>query len=430
MIFNILSVFKEMLKPSIKYGIISKAIKNKKIKVNLYSYNDFLIKGERLDDSQYGGDPGMVISYNSASKALRHIKENNLNTKTIFLTPKGKKLNNKMVKELSKYDNLSIVCGRYEGFDQRLVDQFCDFEISSGDYIVSGGEIPALIVLDSVSRTLEGVVGNKESVNKDSLQGSLLKHPVYTRPSKLKAGKVPEVLISGNHKKIDKFNRNASLLTTLEKREDLLENAILSREERELLREVKESKIKSNCYLALVHYPVENIKKEVIKTSLTNLDIQDIARSCMTYKIKKYFITHPIKEQRKLAENVLSYWENSKNIRNKNTKHSALELIEIAKDIKEVVSSIKRIHGEKPKIVATDARIMHNMINYSEIREKIETSDSPFLFLFGTGWGLTEEVLIKSDYILKPVGSYSKYNHLSVRSAVAIILDRIFGCNF
>ena len=430
MTFNVLTVFREIFRSPLKYGILSKAIKSKVIKINLYSYSDFLERNERLDDEQYGSDPGMVISYEKASRAINAIKKNNPKTLVVFLTPKGRLLDNELANELSKNKNLTIICGRYEGFDQRTIDNYANIELSIGDYVLSGGEIAALTVIDSVSRMIDGVVGNKKSVENDTFQNSLLRHPVYTRPAVLKKGKVPKVLISGNHKKISEFNRQSSLSETLMKREDLLEKAYLNIKERGKLKEIKTQSVKSNLYLALVHHPIQNINGKIIKTSLTNLDIQDIARSCTTYGIKKYFITHPVKEQRDLAKSVLNYWKNNKNKRNDNSKHRAIETIEIKKNIKEAINSIKSAHRKRPKIVATDARIMDNMVNYSRLKDIIESNSNPYLFLFGTGWGLAKEVLDGADYIIKPVGGYLEYNHLSVRSAVAIILDRLFGCNF
>lgn len=430
MIFNVLTVFRDIFRTPLKYGILSKAIKANKVKVNLYSYSDFLKNNERLDDGQYGGSSGMIIAYDKASRAIDTIKRNNPETLIIFLSPKGQLLDNKLVSHLAKAKNLTLVCGRYEGFDQRLVENYADLELSVGDYVMSGGEIAALTVIDSVSRMIDGVVGKKESVEKDTFQNSLLKNAVYTRPAVFKKKKVPKILISGDHTRIKKFNRDLSLIETLKKREDLLEDAHLDITEREKLKEIKAQKVKSNLYLALVHHPINNVNGEVIKTSLTNLDIQDIARSCKTYGIKKYFITHPVKEQRALAESVLNYWNNNQNKRNENSKHNAINLIEIKKSINEAIKSIKLVHKKRPKIVATDARIMHNMVNYSQLRDIIKVDNGPFLFLFGTGWGLTKEVLDSADYIVKPVGSYHQYNHLSVRSAVAIVLDRLFGCNF
>tara|TARA_Y100001970_G_C14235281_1_gene861433 strand:+ start:49 stop:1341 length:1293 start_codon:yes stop_codon:yes gene_type:complete len=430
MIFNVLTVFRELYMSPLKYGIVSKAIKTKKIKINLYSYGDFLKEKERIDDSQYGGDPGMVITYDKASRAIDKIKKNNPETTIVFLSPKGKLLNNKLALELSKKRNITLVSGRYEGFDQRLIDNYADLELSIGDYILSGGDISALAVIDSVSRMIDGVVGKRESVIKETFQNSLLKNSVYTRPISFKKNRVPKVLSSGNHKKINEFNRISSLNLTLNRREDLLEKANINIQERDQLKKIKVKNNNSNIYLALVHYPIQNKKGEIIKTSLTNLDIQDIARSCKTYGIKKYYITHPVKEQRKLAESVINYWEDSEINRTENTKHDAIKLIEVTKSIKDAIKSIRLIHNKKPKIVATDARIMHNMVNYPELKETIELEDSPFLILFGTGWGLTKDVIQNADYILKPVGGYDNYNHLSVRSAVAIILDRLFGCKF
>ncbi|HIC76783.1 MAG TPA: tRNA (guanosine(37)-N1)-methyltransferase TrmD [Candidatus Dadabacteria bacterium] len=430
MIFNVLTVFREIFRSPLKYGILSKAIKKNKIKINLYNYNDFLKNNERIDDSQYGGDAGMVITYDKASRAIEAIKSNNSKTLVVFLTPKGRLLDNKLTTELAKTKNLTIVCGRYEGFDQRLIENYADLELSVGDYVISGGEIAALTIIDSVSRMVNSVVGKKESVEKDSFQNSLLKNSVYTRPAVFKRSEVPRVLVSGDHKRIAKFNRNSSLTETLKKREDLLEKAHISPEERDMLKEIKVQQMKSSLYLALVHYPIEDINGDIIKTSLTNLDIQDIARSCKTYGIKKYFITHPVKEQRDLAESVLGYWRDNRNNRNKSSKHEAMELVKITQDISEAINSIKSIHNKRPKVVATDARIMHNMVNYSRLKDIIESDSGPYLFLFGTGWGLAKEILDGADYIIKPVGGYLEYNHLSVRSAVAIILDRLFGCNF
>ena len=228
MIFNILTVFRELIKPSLKYGVLSKAIKNKNIRVNLFSYSDYLDNNERIDDKQYGGDPGMVIRDHIASKAIKHIKKLNPDTKTIFLSPKGKKLDSTLVNDLSKYKNLSIICGRYEGFDERTIEKHADIEVSIGDFIVSGGETPAIILMDSISRMIDGVIGKQESVKNDSLSNSLLKQPVYTRPANIKGKKVPRLLISGNHKKIQMWKLKMSEKLTKFRRPDLWSKYIKS----------------------------------------------------------------------------------------------------------------------------------------------------------------------------------------------------------
>ena len=151
MIFNILSVFNQLIKPSLKYGILGKAIKSKKIKVNLFEYSNFLSTTDRIDDKQFGEDPGMVIKYDVANKALNSIKKLNPKTKVIFLSPKGKKLDYKLVDEFSKLKNITIVSGRYEGFDERIIEEHADLEISIGDFVLSGGEIPSIVLIDAIS---------------------------------------------------------------------------------------------------------------------------------------------------------------------------------------------------------------------------------------------------------------------------------------
>ena len=427
---NTVSTFPRIIKEATKYGIVSNAVKNKLININHFSLTNDLNKSERIDDEQYGIEPGMVLSYEKSYGLFKKIKTLNPNTKFIFTSPKGIKLTNDLAISLSKERSITIVCGRYEGYDQRIIDEYCDLEISIGDYILTGGELAACVLIDSVARMIKGVVGNENSVKSDSLMNSMLKGPVYTRPKIYKGKKVPNILLSGNHKNIKKYLRETSLSATLNKREDLLENAKLSQDEVSHLRSTKKSTINKNIYIALVHYPIENIKGEIIKTSLTNLDIQDIARSANTYGINKYFITHPVKEQRMLAEKVIKYWSNEKVRKNDNTKHSSIDKIIVKNSLNSAIREIKKKHGTKPITIATDARMVHNMTSYSTLRDRILNIDEPVLIIFGTGWGLPKNTLESADYILKPVGGYHEYNHLSVRSAVAIILDRLLGCKF
>ena len=427
---NTVSIFPRIIKEATKYGIVSNAVNNKLININHFSLINDLDQGDRIDDEQYGIESGMVLSYKKNYKLFKRIKTLNPNTKFIFTSPKGTKLTNDLAISLSSEKNITIVCGRYEGYDQRIIDEYCDLEVSIGDYVLTGGELAACVLIDSVARMIKGVVGNENSVKSDSLMGSVLKGPVYTRPKIYRGKKVPSILLSGNHANIKKHLRKTSLTTTLKKREDLLENTKISLEESNQLKSIKKEIINKNIYIALVHYPIENIKGEIIKTSLTNLDIQDIARSANTYGINKYFITHPVKEQRMLAEKVIKYWSNEKVRKNDNTKHSSIDKIILKNSLNSAIREIKAKHGVRPITIATDARMVHNMTSYSTLRDRILNIEKPVLIIFGTGWGLAKSTLESADYILKPVGGYCEYNHLSVRSAVAIILDRLLGCKF
>ncbi|KAB2822752.1 MAG: RNA methyltransferase, partial [Candidatus Dadabacteria bacterium] len=167
----------------------------------------------------------------------------------------------------------------------------------------------------------------------------------------------------------------------------------------------------------------------VITTAFTNLDVHDISRAGKTYGIEKFYLVQPNPEQQRLAERVLRHWTEGEGPALNKSRAEAMEFVEIRDSLGDAVSDIEKIEGRKPRIVVTDARPRDNMIGYGELRDLMTSKDSgPFLIVFGTGWGLTEEIMQSADYTLKPVSGYTDYNHLSVRSAAAIILDRLFSC--
>jgi len=180
-----------------------------------------------------------------------------------------------------------------------------------------------------------------------------------------------------------------------------------------------------NVYVALLHFPVYNKNKEVVTTCVTGFDLHDIARSCKTYGIKRYFVVNPISAQRQFAERVLSCWMADESQEFNPTRVEAFNLVSIKKDLKEVVEEISKKNGS-PVVVATSARQKGNY-PYGKLSEEIKKSKRPYLILFGTGWGLCEEVTDGADIVLSPLVGDGDYNHLSVRSAAAIILDRLFG---
>ena len=219
--FDVLTLFPEMFS-ILDESIIGRAKKNKQIDINLVNIRDFSEnKHNKVDDTPYGGGAGMVMMPDVVYRAYNSL-ENKENAKVIYMSPQGKKLNQEKVKELSKENHLIILCGHYEGIDQRVLDKIVDEEISIGDYVLTGGEIPAMVLIDSVSRYVEGVL-NKESIKEESFIENLLEYPQYTRPEVFEGEKVPEVLLSGNHKEIEKWRNEKSLETTKNKRPDLLE---------------------------------------------------------------------------------------------------------------------------------------------------------------------------------------------------------------
>ena len=217
--FDILTLFPEMFAP-LEQSIIGRAVENNRIEINLTNIRDFSKdKHKKVDDTPYGGGKGMVIRPDVVYDAYESVKDEN--AKVIYMSPKGKVLNQEKVKALSKENHLIIICGHYEGIDQRVLDEIVDEEISIGDYVLTGGEIPAMVLVDSVSRYVEGVL-SEGSTSEESFSDGLLEYPQYTRPERFRGKKVPEVLISGHHENIKRWREEKSLEITKKNRPDLL----------------------------------------------------------------------------------------------------------------------------------------------------------------------------------------------------------------
>ena len=209
--FDILTLFPEMFEP-LRHSIIERASKEKLIDINLINIRDFSKdKHKKVDDTPYGGGAGMVIRADVVYDAFKSLKSTN--AKTIFLSPQGSTLNQNKVQELSNEEHLILLCGHYEGIDQRVLDEIVDEEISIGDYVLTGGELPAMVLVDAVSRYVDGVI-NKESVEEESFSNGLLEYPQYTKPDLFRGRVVPEILKSGNHKKIAEYRKNESIRIT------------------------------------------------------------------------------------------------------------------------------------------------------------------------------------------------------------------------
>ena len=239
--FDVLTLFPEMFN-ILNESIIGRAKEKGLINVNLINIRDFSKnKHKKVDDTPYGGGAGMVIQpdvvYDAYKSAITN-NEKSEKTRVIYMSPQGKKLDQQKVEELSKQEHLILLCGHYEGIDQRVLDSIVDEEISIGDYVLTGGELPAMVLIDSVSRYVEGVLKDGSTTEESFSQG-LLEYPQYTRPEIFEGQQVPEVLRSGNHQMIDKWRREQSLKRTLEKRPDLLEKVDLSDEDKKILEKIE-----------------------------------------------------------------------------------------------------------------------------------------------------------------------------------------------
>ena len=242
--FDVLTLFPEMFE-ILNESIIGRAKEKGLIDINLINIRDFSKnKHKKVDDTPYGGGAGMVIQPDVVYDAYKSVisntddAEKSTKARVIYMSPQGKKLDQQKVEELSKQEHLILLCGHYEGIDQRVLDSIVDEEISIGDYVLTGGELPAMVLIDSVSRYVEGVLKDGSTTEESFSQG-LLEYPQYTRPEVFEGQQVPEVLRSGNHQMIDKWRREQSLKRTLEKRQDLLEKVDLSDEDKKILEKIE-----------------------------------------------------------------------------------------------------------------------------------------------------------------------------------------------
>ncbi len=239
--FDILTLFPNMFDAVLGDSIIGRAASAGIVEINCHNIRDFSTnKHKKTDDYPYSGGGGMLMTPQPIYDAYMNIAGNcEKKPHTVYMSPQGKTLNQAKARELSEYEHIVILCGHYEGVDQRVLDMIVDEEISIGDFVLTGGEIPAMTVIDAVARMLPGVLASQDSFTNESHFSGLLEHPQYTRPEEFMGIKIPEVLLSGHHKNIEKWKREKSLETTLKKRPELLETAELSKKDLEYLETLK-----------------------------------------------------------------------------------------------------------------------------------------------------------------------------------------------
>lgn len=240
---DILSLFPAMFDGPFGDSIIRRAVENGILDINITNPRDFAEgKHQQVDDTPFGGGSGMVMKPEPVFRAVRHVKENTdfANRRVLLMSPEGSVFNQAKARELAQYDQLIFICGHYEGFDARISENLADEIISIGDFVLTGGELPAMMITDAVARMLPGVLGSEESAPTDSFYNGLLEHPQYTRPREFEGLSVPEILLSGDHAKIAQWRREKSLEITLKNRPDLLETAELTDKDRKYIELLKQ----------------------------------------------------------------------------------------------------------------------------------------------------------------------------------------------
>ena len=241
--FYVLTLFPEMIDAALSHSIIGRAVNEGKINVEAVNIRDFSKdKHRHVDDYPYGGGAGMVMQPQPIYDAYKSIEEKAGKAKVIYMSPQGKRFNQKIAEELSKEESIILLCGHYEGVDERIIEEIVTDEISIGDFVLTGGELAAAAIIDAVSRLVPGVLNKEESHEIESFSDGLLEYPQYTRPPVFMGREVPEVLLSGHHANIDKWRREQSIIRTYQKRPDMLDEAVLTAKERKFLDSIKEEK--------------------------------------------------------------------------------------------------------------------------------------------------------------------------------------------
>lgn len=409
-------------------GASEPATPERPLSVTLVNPRDFTSDRHRtVDDTPYGGGPGMVMKPEPLLAAISAAeRELGLPARRVLLSPVGRPLDQATVRRLAQQPALILVCGRYEGIDERVIEEAIDEEVSLGDYVLSGGELGALVVIDAVARLLPGVLGEPTSASEESFSDALLEYPQYTRPWRLGERQVPDILASGNHAAIAAWRRARSLERTALRRPDLLARHRPSASDRKLLAKLPRLDVASRTYLALVHHPVLDRTGAIVTSAVTNLDLHDLARSSRTFGLAGTFIVTPVTAQQDKVRHIATMWQEQEAL---DHRASALELVRVASGLPEVLEVLGG--PGVVRVVATSANPgslpQVPRLTSSELVASARADDRPVLLVFGTGWGLAESLHSSIEQVLVPIDGAPEWNHLSVRSAVAITLDRMFG---
>jgi tRNA (guanine37-N1)-methyltransferase len=238
---EVLTLFPDVIRAYLSESILKRALEKKLIEVDVYNIRDFEPgKHKSVDDYPFGGGAGMVLKPGPLFRALDYLRKDNQERRVILLSPGGRTFNQSLAEEFSREERrLVLICGRYEGIDERVREYLADEEVSTGDYVMTGGELPALVIIDAATRLIRGALGDERSIEEESFSRGLLDYPHYTRPREFRGMKVPEVLLSGDHKAIWRWRRREALRRTLRMRPDLLKKIPLTEEDREILSELE-----------------------------------------------------------------------------------------------------------------------------------------------------------------------------------------------
>ena len=338
---SVLTVFSALYEPFLKSSLIGRAHEQKLIEIDVTEFRSFSAPKERIDAPTFGHGAGMLIKPEVIERAIDSAEKKHGRAYRIFLSPHGKKLNQKLLKKImanaSKSNHMLIVASRYEGMDARVEEHYADIVVSVGDFVLMGGDLPAMMLIEGGLRLIPGVVGRQESVDKESFSGPFVDHPEYTHPVEWKGMLVPEIVRSGDHAAMKKWRDEQAIKRTVLGHMQWLASSALNAEQKKAVL----STIPSH-YVALMHSDVTLGDGTIGTTSVTSLDIHDIARSCKTYGIARYFIVTPLIDQQKIVRTLLDFWQTGGGVEYNSNRHQAFSQIELLANKDQLIAYIEK----------------------------------------------------------------------------------------
>ena len=414
---SVVTAFPDVVRGYLSSSVLGRGMRHGLIDVSVVDLRDFATGSYRqIDDYCYGGG-GMVLMAAPLEAAAESVaaKEGRY---VIYPSPQGRPLCQELVEDLlgiAARKRLVFVCGHYEGVDERFVLRHVDMEISIGDFVITGGELPSLAMIDAIARLVPGVVGSFDSVKEDSFFSGMLDNPHYTRPEDWSGDKVPDTLLGGDHAAISRYRRSEASERTVSRRPELLAKAGIM------------PYLECGVYVLELHHPVLDRNGRESTTSVTGMDLHDIARACRTYGVRKFIVVTPLASQRELIGEVASHWTTGYGAEFNPDRADAMKGIKTASSLSRALDWINEKERRPPFVIAITARERGGSLSWLTLKEMMLLAARPVVLVFGTGSGLREETLASADAVMSPISGGQGYNHLSVRSAVSITLDRFFG---
>ena len=425
---SIVTLFPSLYEPFLSTSLVNRAVQAGHVAFSVDNLFSYCSPKERIDSPTFGHSAGMLIKPEVVEKAIERQESAHGPAFKIFFSRKVKNWISRCLKILLRISGKKACFAsscQVRGYGSRVEQHYADEIISIGDYVLMGGDLPAMVLIEGLLRLIPRVIGKQESVEEESFSGPFVDHPEYTAPAEWKGYKVPEVIRSGNHAEIVAWRRKEAVKATVLHHFDWLRSHVTKSEDISLAA----TSILPH-YAILMHSQVALEQGREGTSSVTSLDIHDIARSAATYGLKKYFIVTPLADQQRIVKKLLEFWQTEVGAEYNPQRFEALKSVVLVSTLEEALDEIERDEKAKPLLLATSAKKHSNIeaITYND-QEKVWAMNRPVVFIFGTARGLSQSLIEKCDFLLGPVKGFSTFNHLSVRSAAAIIFDRWLGIN-